>query len=546
MRSRGTTIIALAVLLLGTGVSLAERPVREQGPEWTISGPDREGLQLRQQQIHEWLLQELPGGALSKDPVTIGFTAEDLASLNQDRRESPRRVGVVKTVDRRFDLATLRARGGRGSDPAFAVTEDGGFVWATRLSSPGASGLRVHFTEFSMPRAADVFLYTLDGQVYGPYQRQGRNGDGDFWSDTAFGDEVLLQVRFFERPSRSELAHAGFSIAEVGRLGKSFGPTLESHCNQNVPCIENAECGGGASQALQNAIGQMLWAQGPYLYTCSGGLIADTDSGSQTPYFLTAHHCISRGKDAKNLEVYFNYTVPCGTSNCPDWVYDVNPLPPHTIGSTIRDSSSNGDHTLLELDEPAPSGTAFLGWTTANVANANGTGLARVSYPAFMPQAYSEHTVDTGAGTCSTLPRGEFIYSHDEYGATEGGSSGSPVVNSSDQIVGQLYGGCGTNINDECDADSNSTVDGAFAYYFSSVESYLDPGTSCTPSPEVCDNGSDDDCDGDVDCSDSDCSGDPACSGGGCTLGQPGDSCTSDAQCCSNKCKGPPNNQTCR
>ena len=39
------------------------------------------------------------------------------------------------------------------------------------------------------------------------------------------------------------------------------------------------------------------------------------------------------------------------------------------------------------------------------------------------------------------------------------------MVNGSGQIVGQLYGACGTNLNDVCDAANNATVDGAFAAY---------------------------------------------------------------------------------
>ncbi|MCB1034607.1 MAG: hypothetical protein KDD47_12320 [Acidobacteria bacterium] len=59
--------------------------------------------------------------------------------------------------------------------------------------------------------------------------------------------------------------------------------------------------------------------------------------------------------------------------------------------------------------------------------------------------------------------------------------------------------------------------------------------TSCT-------NGTDDDCDGFVDCDDADCSGAPVCQTG-CTLGQKGDPCSSGAQCCSGSCKP---NGTCR
>jgi hypothetical protein len=84
--------------------------------------------------------------------------------------------------------------------------------------------------------------------------------------------------------------------------------------------------------------------------------------------------------------------------------------------------------------------------------------------------------VDTSAGTCSGWPRGGWIYSRDAVGATEGGSSGSPVVNAAGQVVGQLSGACGTNVNDNCDSVNNATVDGAFASYFAEVEPYLAAG----------------------------------------------------------------------
>ena len=101
--------------------------------------------------------------------------------------------------------------------------------------------------------------------------------------------------------------------------------------------------------------------------------------------------------------------------------------------------------------------------------------LHRVSNPNFGPQVYNEQTVSTSAPTCQGWPRGERIYSKDTLGGTDGGSSGSPVVNASDQVVGQLSGGCGTNVNDPCDAVHNATVDGALAYYWATVQPIINP-----------------------------------------------------------------------
>jgi hypothetical protein len=42
-------------------------------------------------------------------------------------------------------------------------------------------------------------------------------------------------------------------------------------------------------------------------------------------------------------------------------------------------------------------------------------------------------------------------------------------------VVGQLSGGCGTNVNDPCDNTHNATVDGALAFYWNSVQPIIAP-----------------------------------------------------------------------
>jgi hypothetical protein len=79
-------------------------------------------------------------------------------------------------------------------------------------------------------------------------------------------------------------------------------------------------------------------------------------------------------------------------------------------------------------------------------------------------------------------PPGEWIYTQDQVGATEGGSSGSPVVNSAGQVVGQLSGGCGYDVYNTCNNTVNSTVDGAFAAYYDQVAPWLGSGGPCTDS----------------------------------------------------------------
>ena len=217
-----------------------------------------------------------------------------------------------------------------------------------------------------------------------------------------------------------------------------------------------------------------------------------------------------------------------------------------------RRVAPRGDLTLLRLDGSAPSGAAFLGWTTDEVAFTSGYDLNRVSHPAGAPQAYSEHSVDADTGTCSSWPRGSWIYSRDTRGATEGGSSGSPVRNSQNLVVGQLSGACGYNLNDVCDPVGNATVDGAFASYYSQVAPFLGGGGGCSDDADgddyIAASCGGDDCNDDDpsinpgaaeicgDLTDNNCNGliDEDCGGGSCL--PRGDACSSDDQCCSNKC----------
>jgi V8-like Glu-specific endopeptidase len=225
-----------------------------------------------------------------------------------------------------------------------------------------------------------------------------------------------------------------------------------------------------AANSIKDAYAKMEWVSGAFLYTCTGGLLNDTNPSS-TNYFLTANHCLSKANIAKNVSFYWRFRTSSCNGSCPSnsgWPYK-------TTGAGVASSNRSGDYTLLTLNTTPPAGTTRLGFTNVAVANTNGVALHRVSNPDFGPQVYNEQSVSTSAPTCQGWPRGERIYSRDTLGATDGGSSGSPVVNSSDQVVGQLSGGCGTNVNDPCDAVNNATVDGALAFYFNSVKPFINP-----------------------------------------------------------------------
>jgi V8-like Glu-specific endopeptidase len=424
------------------------------------------------------LTAELPEQALEK-AVQVPLSAADINSIEKAPRwVSPLKVGVVKNLARPIEVSGLKR--------SQVSPREGGFVWAKAVRSDSAGAVRLHIEKLSLPKGAELYVYSRKGEAFGPFTLAGPNGNGEFWATAVFGPEAILQVRVARA---ADLRNVSFRVAEAGLMTRKFAGELQEDIFASQPslevgaatfpcdnpsCVVDATCSNvAAANPAKSATAKMEWISGAYIYTCTGGLITDNNP-TRNNFFLTANHCLSSSKTASSVSFYWRFATSTCNGTCPtntSWPYK-------TTGASVASSNRKGDYTLLQLSAAPPAGSVFLGWNSAPVANTNGAQLYRISNPNFGPQVYSQHNVDTSAPTCTGWPRGERIYSRDITGATDGGSSGSPVLNASSQVVGQLSGACGLDPSNACaggPGESNATVDGAFAYYYATIQPIINP-----------------------------------------------------------------------
>ena len=310
----------------------------------------------------------------------------------------PNRVGVGRTVGRRFDVGSANPNNGA----AETIDRNG----SVQVSSTGVSGIRLHLDNCHLPDS-QIYLYSsTSDNIFGPYVCEGGEG---VHTHTVFGDDVTLQL-----VNTNDAESSGtFEISEVFLLASKESLQQDDHgddrslqsrqklCN-NVGCIYGAgspsePCIEGLPEsatnpnlipdALRYAVGYMLWpcsgGQNPFMCGCTGTLINDSQN-SGTPYFMTANHCLSSKKWAGGLEVLFEYWIEgCGDGTCDNWtlVRANHPQSKRTLGSELLVTGRGGDFTLVKLNGPLPANSTFLGWDTNVDGNSVGLYTNTVSHP---------------------------------------------------------------------------------------------------------------------------------------------------------------------
>jgi len=357
----------------------------------------------------------------------------------------------------------------------------GGLAWGIHVRVKDAYRLRLHLADVRLPAGTRMWV-AAKGREPRAFGLELLSPAGDLWTPSVKGESLLFEVHV---PPGS--AEARFTIPEVMELvdldprkTPIFGATARSAVGGSVSCLVDSSCVGDAVlpqiELYRHAMAQLLFVENGQGFLCSGGLLNDS-AGDFVPYLLTAHHCFSDQAAASSLEATFDYY----TSSC-DGPVPAESTEPRANGSTLLATGTTSDFTFVKLDN-LPAGRTFLGWNADAGALQQGTALYRLSFPVYSgftePEQFTQGSFQSGnTGVCAGWPQPNFLYQTLVQGATFPGSSGSPVLLASGQVVGQLSGGCGPDPFNSCDY-ANRDVDGAFAVTFPWIAGWLSPSNTC-------------------------------------------------------------------
>ncbi len=415
-------------------------------------------------QLREAVKRQLPSArnvmAHPVEQVLHPLTREEMAKAPV--RENLLLTGIHRPVP--VDLAAF----GRWDTLA-----DGRKLWRAALHSPGAAGLRLHFENFAVG-AGRVWLHDSDGHVDGPYTGRGLFGDGEFWSETLFGNSVTVEYE----PATDAGEEVPFQVVTIAHTFPGFFDVEKKDTAKEAaaPCHLDVTCYPQWAETAR-AEARLVFEKDGGSYFCSGTLL-NTRNSSRIPYFLTANHCIDTEAVARTVQAFWQYQ----TANCGGTAPGTRDLPRSNGSRLLATGDENqGDFSLLQLTD-VPNGVYFSGWTSQEVPlNTNLTGI---HHPA---GDYKRISFGTRRSTPSAvgLLAADVAYTVTwGDGHTEGGSSGSGLFSSPGVLVGTLTGGLrppagGT----KCDINPDSSFYGRLSAYYPRIREFLEDGTTAPVTP---------------------------------------------------------------
>jgi hypothetical protein len=343
--------------------------------------------------------------------------------------QGPTKVG--EDVFRRFETAHPYA--------TTEVRSESGPVHSDVIHHPGAAYIAAHFERLDLEAGDFVVVRSPDGSRTWRYDNAHPSARDGFWAIHIPGDTAIIELHSRDDASRRGVLNKhGYSI---DRYARGF-----SNAEMGFAGLNEALCGGDDSG----------WApcyasSDPTIYNrarpvarllingsggCTGWLV-----GSQG-HLMTNQHCIGTAADAQNTSYEFMAEGASCATSCASWFG----CPGSVIsGGTLVKVDAPRDYALVQLSQNPVNTYGYL------QLRASG---AVVDERIFVPQHPAGWGKKIAVRSTDTRDQSGFaeVYSLTEascqtggpndvgyFADTQGGSSGSPVIGHSDNLVVALH-----------------------------------------------------------------------------------------------------------
>jgi hypothetical protein len=349
---------------------------------------------------------------------------------------SPASQGITKVgedVFRRFESAHPYA--------SRELRRDSGPVHTDVITHPGAAYIAPHFERLELEEGDSVVVRAPDGSRSWRYDNSHPAARDGFWAIHIPGDTAIIELHSADHTGRRGILNKhGYSIDRYAR-----GYTNEE---MGFTGIDKALCG-----ADDSGWAPCYASSDPAIYGrarpvarllingsggCTGWLV-----GSQG-HLMTNQHCIGTAADAQNTNYEFMAEGATCTTSCASWFG----CPGNVIagaGATLVKVDAPRDYALVQLPQNPINTYGYL--------QLRSTG-AVVDERIFVPQHPAGHGKKIAVRSTDSRDASGFaeVYSLTEascqtggpndvgyFADTQGGSSGSPVIGHSDNLVVALH-----------------------------------------------------------------------------------------------------------
>ncbi|PWU19347.1 MAG: hypothetical protein C5B50_06760 [Verrucomicrobia bacterium] len=384
-------------------------------------------------------------GLFQRNAFVPALPAERLQALKQNSgKHGPNRlqIGVRRVLDKPITVTAASA-------PAeqWQLRSDGKRVWSAQVVAPGALGVRLHLEKLNLPQGVRVLVYDLTGSPESATSVMANDlaGAKDFWAPTSLTPGAQIEI---EASPGVDLGTISLGLKELSYLYDLplTGAPKVGSCDVDLSCYP-----GYAQTAT--GVAKIQFVNAGHTFVCSGCLLAASGSGD---YFLTANHCISDQTAASSITFFWFYqTTSCNGSAA-------GGTQTHQ-GGTILAASSANDFTFLQLRQAAPSDAARLPWSTSQPSSSDT--LACIQHP---------------GGSYKRISLGQYAGSDPNFwgvrwstGVTEDGSSGGPLLNGSQEVIGQLSAGFNGGPGSSCSTPAAPDSFGRFDVTYASIQQWL-------------------------------------------------------------------------